>query len=167
MPFECDPSQFTLIPLQNVGREADTYLQHICTNYSDLDDMTYFVQADPAPHMLGMNRQRDKVCASLSDASKIKEGPLLTHYMTESNPPGFHERVQVRDSARYLLGPSAVLEKYSFAAGAQYAVSKEAIISRPLEFWERVRDAVIEDKVNAWEIERLWPLLFWPDAKVT
>jgi hypothetical protein len=162
IPFEYDPEQFEIVPLPNLGREADTYLQHICARYDDddLEDVTYFIQGDPAPHMPDVNYNRSQVCARIASLGD-REGPLLTSYMTESKPPAFHERVNVRCAARFLMGNAGVLPTYTFAAGAQYAVSRDAIRSRPLEFWQRARKAVLDDEVNAWEIERLWPLLFW------
>lgn len=36
--------------LPNVGREGDTYLHHIITNYHKLADYTIFSQGDPFPH---------------------------------------------------------------------------------------------------------------------
>lgn len=158
-----------VVSLPNRGREAETYLHHICAHYDDLEDLTYFVQGDPAPHMSVIKRNRslvpsrifgDDVAKDAKESKETKEGPLLTTYMNEAHPPAFHERVNVHGAAKYLLGSQCAT--YSFAAGAQYVVSRASIHKRPLEFWQRAHQALIDDTVNAWEIERLWPLLFWP-----
>ena len=39
-----------IITLPNVGRESDTYLHHIITNYNKLADTTIFTQGDPFTH---------------------------------------------------------------------------------------------------------------------
>jgi hypothetical protein len=39
-----------VVKLENVGREGDTYLNHIIRNYSNLSKKTIFMQGDPFPH---------------------------------------------------------------------------------------------------------------------
>jgi hypothetical protein len=148
--------------LPNVGREAHTYLHHICENYDALDDVTLFVQGDPSAHMDSIGRRRHVlVDALLNDSSWYEEGPLLNGTLDESRPPRFHERVDVRRAGRLLLGEDGDLPSYRFSAGAQYVVRKETILRRPLTFWFELRDMVARgDRVNAWEVERLWPLIF-------
>jgi hypothetical protein len=38
------------VPLVNAGREAHTYLHHICERYNDLADVTVFCQGKPFDH---------------------------------------------------------------------------------------------------------------------
>ena len=48
--IELDNERVEIISLPNVGREGDTYLYHIITNYKNLYDNIWFLQADPFEH---------------------------------------------------------------------------------------------------------------------
>jgi len=39
-----------IIQLNNIGREGNTYLHHIISNYNKLSNFNIFIQADPFPH---------------------------------------------------------------------------------------------------------------------
>lgn len=160
LPFEHDPSHITVAPLPNVGREADTFLFHICSNYYNLEDWTYFVQGDPADHMHKIQRQRDIFCKCMF-SEPPRNGPILTDFTLEIIPPVFNERLNVHERSKLLFGNAINLIVYGFSAGAQYIVSKDAIHRHSLESWERLRAALLRDDINAWELERLWPLIFW------
>lgn len=43
-------SNHTIKLLENIGREGETYLNHIINNYDNLDDYTIFCQGDPFEH---------------------------------------------------------------------------------------------------------------------
>jgi hypothetical protein len=45
-----DLPNITVIPLENVGREAGTYIYHMMTQYNSLADITIFTQANPFDH---------------------------------------------------------------------------------------------------------------------
>ena len=45
-----DSSKTNYIPLENVGREAHTYLNHIINYYDNLHDITIFSQGNPFDH---------------------------------------------------------------------------------------------------------------------
>lgn len=45
--------------LENVGREAETYLRHIVTNYDDLADRIVFTQADISEHRVNLKQLID------------------------------------------------------------------------------------------------------------
>lgn len=44
------PERSVVCNIPNIGREADTYLEHIINHYDDLADITIFCQGDPFPH---------------------------------------------------------------------------------------------------------------------
>ena len=48
--FTHDP-RITVLPLPNIGREAHTYLHHVCRNYNSLADVTIFIQGCIEDHV--------------------------------------------------------------------------------------------------------------------
>ncbi len=153
-----------LVYLPNIGREADTYIKHICSRYYSLSDLTVFLQGDPWPHMKIPRSYKRTGAAMLNiattDCDNSTQPFVCNNILTEAKPPKFHMRVNVQRAARKLLGEAYIRTTYKFAAGAQYIVSKETILAHPLEFWERARDLIEKDEINAWEIERLWMYIF-------
>lgn len=155
--------------LQNIGREADTYLQHICTRYDDLAEYTIFVQGDPWPHIQTSfphtsSALLEKVIDYSKDTGVIQIGgaPLVcNNILDEQHPPPFHMRVDVHAAYDNLFpvkyGPRP--KSYIFAAGAQYIIHRDKIRTRPLCYWEYVLESLHKDNVNAWELERLWMYL--------
>lgn len=142
-------------PLQNIGRESDTYLQHIILNYNNIADRTIFVQGDPFYHVDNL----------LENIQKPSEGIIfLANRTVTDNNEGCpnHCGLDIKSVAAE-LGVEAT--KYTFAAGAQYIVPKAFIISKPLNWWERALEVHnrptgkyrgnINDK--PWIFERLWP----------
>lgn len=152
----------------NVGREAHTFLHHICERYDDgLADVTVFLQGDPAPHVPG-RRTAQAVAGAALAALKAPPGEALAVPVAgygcdlECDAAGapHHAALDLRGlSAELGLPP---LRAYVFSPGAQYAATRGAIRHRPLEFWEAARRLAAERPLGPWEFERLWPLLFSP-----
>jgi hypothetical protein len=55
-------------------------------------------------------------------------------------------------------GPSPDL--FHFRGGAQFAVSREGVRSRSLEFYERALEACFSDRHTAHSLERFWDRFF-------
>lgn len=145
--------------LPNVGREAHTYLSHIVEHYHSVADVTIFLQGDPFPHMSLL--PGDKTFEDFAlDMEGVAVSPVRPNYfLTEESPPSFHLRVDVHGAAKIVIGES--LPHYAFNSGAQYAVRRECIQARPRAWWQALLQHVVEDRVNAWEIERLWMYIFY------
>lgn len=137
----------------NVGREAHTYLLHIVQNYDALADVTVFLQGDPFPHMARRHALTPAALASLPEGDAWPR-----QVVRESKTPRFHKRVDTHAASAKLLGSQR--QVYEFPAGAQYAVSRAKLRSRPLDWWKRLLAMILEDEINAWEVERLWRYVF-------
>ena len=48
-------NQYNYIKRENIGREGETYLNHIISNYDNLNDYTLFIQDDTDNHILNYN----------------------------------------------------------------------------------------------------------------
>lgn len=142
--------------LPNIGREAHTFLHHIVTRYDDLADLTIFVQGNPYDHLVNFLHYM-----RFEQMVDFKAGGALPPHMSilnETQTPQHSDRVDTHSASVKVLGKK--LESYRFSPGAQYAVPRAAIHRRELDWWRRVLEMIVEDEVNAWEMERLWMYMF-------
>jgi hypothetical protein len=72
------------IILQNVGRESETYLQHIIKNYDNLSDITIFTQGNISDHRRGgldylyhIKDQADKLGKCLPNLSESDKKNII------------------------------------------------------------------------------------------
>jgi len=174
--------------LQNHGREAGTYLDHIVENYDSLAEWTYFVQ--------GQTHSGVELFGRLTTPYTDTTG-LTRHYTAEWPGPEVtdhdlveqHGEYEVRyGDARYAgaLSPesnepwleriwstwfsSPRPSKWIYAYGAEMAVPRHRILARPLKFWRFARDAAnasqndlkiwLEDVASGWAFELMWKYLF-------
>jgi len=58
--------------LQNVGKEQQTYFYHIVNNYNSLEDLMYFIQANPFEHCIDfLDKLNNNFIGPLSDFNLI------------------------------------------------------------------------------------------------
>lgn len=142
--------------IENVGREAHTYLHFIVENYNKLPDVIAFVQGHPFDH----NRN---IISNINNYS-YNEGFTLFEdsaiYTCGINDPPYNHG----------LGLASYCEKYDiqspniiqFSAGAQFIVTRETIQQRNLNFYKGLLHTVSDDiqSINAYILERLWMYVF-------
>jgi hypothetical protein len=149
------------IPLKNVGREAETFLYHIISNYDNLDDVTVFLQANPFEHLQRLvgwraqlseseiNTVIEKMNNEITDLSYFS-----TFYQVLYNDPDGTNECPTTRNCQVLFGQ--YYKYFTVSPGAQYIVPKKYILSRSLEFWKKLRDAMHRDFLSAWSMEQLW-----------
>lgn len=142
--------------LENVGREAHTYLYFIVKNYHKLPKAIAFMQGNPFDH----NRN---IIVNLNNYSSEEEFTLfeegLTHTCDASGSPDHPGLPIDLYAAKHGIQLPDVIH---FSAGAQFIVTKEAIQQRSLNFYKELLDTVSDDikSVNAYILERLWMYIF-------
>lgn len=146
-----------VIVLPNVGREGHTYLYHIIQNYDRLADHTCFLQGHPFDHspMLEMSLKTfDPVpFYSLSRVHSIN----LCY-----DPTDFSLHPLLIDMYARVFGHVKTNHEFTFGAGAQFIVSRDAIRSRPKSFYENLLQ-IMEYSVHPPEgfaLERFWTMIF-------
>lgn len=156
-------SCFTGAP--NVGREGHTYYQFIVDNYSNLPDYVIFLQGNPfdhSPHII------DRINAFLQEPAETRADFL---YLSEE-----FERVDLDGLGHFTPVPlpmrpvwehifqeaSPAHKEWLFGAGAQFVVSKRAILSRSHKVYERIVQLLNRetDPVEGYCMERLHPIIF-------
>lgn len=137
------------IPLENIGREAHTFLHHIVTRYDELAEYTCFVQGNPFDHCPDIKLQLTEFTSTdVLFLGKLHECDRMGNPHGPGLPVG-----DIYD--RFFTIPK---EKFTFYAGAQCIVSRDRILKRPKAFYE----ALLKENpsIYPWVYERLWPDIF-------
>ena len=152
------------IMLPNIGRESHTFIYHIATNYSKLEDITIFLQDNPFDHSPNILAQIQYIYTS----EVLSEFGWLSVWLLDSGA------LQYKD---FCLGGSTYLydenyfkifgedesKQWQFGAGAQYYVSRKQIHKRPLEFYTKMLN-MFDDPDSGheypWQVERFWGLIY-------
>lgn len=151
--------KLTEIRLPNVGREAQTYLYHICGRWSRLADVTAFLHGDADRHF-GPD-------AGTAVGRMLKAGKLvsLSGELTE-DPAEKWIRADLRSAYEEIFGTLAPV-RIRLWPFAHWIVPLHAIRSRPLDLWERALALFDEsagdsghNKHLGFVMERLWGALF-------
>jgi len=153
--------------LPNEGREAHSYLTHLCHRYESLAPMMVFCQGHPFDHAPDFHNR----LVALAEDMEIPDPFLWYGFLDETDDPRgrrlfvpWSKNTDGRELStgrlyEELFGmptPSA----FHFRGGAQFAVTAEAIRCRPRDFYERALafSAAIPDAAHSFE--RFWDRVF-------
>jgi hypothetical protein len=160
-----------IINVPNEGREAETFLRYIVSNYNDLPETIAFVQGNPFDHY-----PETLVTLSSKDHKGIsKMGPQTS---CDGNGYPSYPGLPLSHIQKIAM-PDLDIDNFYFTAGAQMMVDKEYILNKPLEWWESVFSMYnsywfsnIESGYGhkpgvfiAHVFERLWEYIFKYDIK--
>lgn len=166
------------ILLKNVGRESETYLHYIITNYYNLPDVVVFTQARISDHK-GINDINYLIKIKNEALTYSKSRDILTHYDLGENIH-FDKEWNLRKDGYYLRDnyknnkPITFLEWFKRNIDKNYpnpiyiyingifAVKKENIINKPIEYYKRLIEEV-NHHINSTEghfFERSWFYIF-------
>lgn len=176
-PIHPDP-RYTTIPLDNLGREAHTYLHHVIENYDRLADVTLFLPGSVWTRF-------DKWSVLYDIAKKLTVKPasyIICHrdkHFLDIDYPFKIDRWAVTNSENRSMNsesqllPSKIrpLGKWfehhfseEFKAVSFYgivAVSREDIRKRPVEFYKKLLEEVShKDTEVVHYLERVWKTVF-------
>ncbi|RYX84996.1 DUF3431 domain-containing protein [bacterium] len=155
------------IALPNIGREAHSYLHFLLSRYESLSDVTVFCQGHPFDHAFDFHTTLRQLAQS---TESVENFLWLGHIIDTDDAKGHtlfrgwsknddgHE-LDMNGFHSALLGTQGPAE-YTFKLGAQFVVTKETILSRPLAFWERAMKVAIEFPDAAHCFERSWDKVF-------
>ena len=152
--------------LLNVGREAHTYLHHICENYDALPDLTIFAQGKPFDHAFDFHKTLRALAATPDDIEFRWLGHIIDTddangarlFATWSKNSG-DERLNMNGFHRALFGHDGP-EQYTFVLGAQFIASRALIRARSLPFWRRALQVSVDFPDAAHCYERSWNRVF-------
>jgi len=147
------------IPLKNVGREGHTYYQHICENYHALADHTIFLQGNPFDHSPNVISNISKYIRGTGDEFEFLSETIHTCNLTGCS---YHPGLPLVGTYEKLFGRRLNYMEFQFGAGAQFIVSKQRILQKPIEFYQRIVDMLQNDvnPIEGFVIERFHKLIF-------
>jgi len=154
--------------LPNIGREAHTYLHHICAYWDSLADWTVFCQGNPFDHCPDFVDQ-----VLMWAVNPTGDGFVPFGKMDERGRPdvfrddmrgvpwhggGLDIEAYAEDFGIALPNPRFV----EFVPGAQFAASRERIRAMPREFYTAIIDDMTKrpGRNQPWMLERVWSYLF-------
>ena len=145
------PLSTNSISLPNVGREGHTYYHHIVTHYENLPDALVCLQANPFDHSPNLFNNLK---------SLFKKKPRNLSFLSEKiepfnmyNSSSWHETLDAyikklpsippnmaKNVYKDLFGfePRNLSSKFKYGCGAQFMVSKRAILRHPKSFYEKI-----------------------------
>lgn len=143
-----------VISIENIGRESETYLRFILTQYENLPEVLILSQGNPFDHCKDfINR--------LSSYNEIKDITYLADWIVEEDLEGrpYAYGYGMVDMLKKLNIPLTI-DKFIFPAGAQYIVPKSFILNKSKKWWEHCYKEHNNNNLSPWIFERIFPLIF-------
>ena len=142
----------TGIKLDNIGREANTYLYHIVNNYNNLND-SCFLQGNPFHHYKDI---KETVEGFNTDFKEL--GGLLKCDI-HGNPHHGLDNLPLFISKLGL----AVPKDLTFITGAQFLIKKELLYKYSYDFYLTAYNLTLGDGTSPYIFERLWYYMYKGD----
>jgi len=168
LPFDfMQREELHILSLTNEGREAHSYLTHLVQRYETLAAVTVFAQGHPFDHAPDFH---DRLKA-LGEQTEYPSPFLWYGFLDETDDPQ-GKRLFVpwsKNLAREELSTGILYEKlfdtpspefFHFRGGAQFAVTREAILRRSRVFYEKALELSLSIPHAAHSLERMWDRLF-------
>jgi hypothetical protein len=127
-----NPTKINTYALPNIGRVSHTFLNYIVSRYTSLPPKILFLQGNPFDHHIDKPRLQDLI-------TKYESYPHITpvsNVIFQSDGKGLphHPGLDIDGLYKRLFDSNITLEKYMFSPGAQYMISKDCILSKPINF---------------------------------
>jgi hypothetical protein len=132
------------IDVPNTGREASSYLHYIVENYDNLPFKMTFCQGNPFDH-----------CPNI--LSQDYFGDFTPHgeiFECDVTGAPHHSGLPIKSLADMM--DVEIPKIIQFIPGAQFTVSKELILKKPKEYYEKLLKIANEHPDAPWVFERLW-----------
>lgn len=147
------------VDLENQGREAGTYFEHVIRQYDDLADVTLFCQGDPFAHCYPfVARANDPQLMTWQGEPFL----WLSNWMATDDRMGHPNQINLPVGALYddIFGRQGP-DHFEFGAGASFAVRRDLILKKPKSWWENAYRICQERHPEyPWQCERLWAYIF-------
>lgn len=158
------------IRLDNVGREAHTYLRHIITNYHNLEENLIFVQGNPFEHPLDFDSmfyiENEGFSCRIQDLSSNRWGEEMSNKDDFtifnwkgriSNPKGW----KLKEWWEKTTGQPYARSSRVFWS-ANFSVKRHFVLKRTLESYIAIYQTLLHDHtpVEAHYCERTWFNIF-------
>jgi hypothetical protein len=141
--------------IENVGREAGTFLRFIVENYNNLPDQMAFLQGNPfdhAPH-------------ALSELNNFAENSPAFEWFNREAKVSCDWYGNPQHTGLDLVSPCVELQiplpkEFEFVPGGQFTVSRDRVLRHPVSAYVMLRHLAEQGINGPWILERFWGLLF-------
>lgn len=160
---------FPSITVPNIGREGNTYLKYIITNYNNLPKEIAFLQGKPFDHCEKIltylnNHPIDNITYISNKVVFLMNKHQDKYYLecdingNDLNGNGGHPGLPIKG----ILDQIGIQHDgpFIFSQGAQYLIPKICILSKPLSWWENIYQIYNNNSSSPWAFERIWPLIY-------
>lgn len=158
--------------LNNIGREGETYLNHIINNYNNLSEYTIFIQDDTNNHISDYN-QFINFCNNIID-KKLQFKLYPSTWRTTGPWANSVVRRTITNGILNLEGfPSEdsikiCCEKYGINLPKQYTTEtcaffvchKNSILNYEKDFYIKLREWLLSENGNVYVLEHMWKIIF-------
>ena len=178
------PNEIVIEP--NLGRDVHTFFYHIVKNYSSLANYTFFSQDYPFDHIENyiniINGDKETWDNNTSQYFQdywgyhwnsigtmwlLHPSEQFNGYVLKANPDGsphHHHYLPIVEIWNELFDAEHP-NVFEFTPGGHFSISKEQILTRSLEFYEKIIILLETQEFAPWVIERLEPYIFNPHIK--
>lgn len=183
-----DRSPIEMLP--NFGREGQSYLFHIVRHYHNLATYTAFAQGSGYHNDVQVVDEISRFLAEMPNppvafyplVRRTEQGPMMYRDADEGEvvAPGentslntyvfpFLKEHRISDRARSAYaglfgGSTCQSPPMLYAAGAQFIVHKDAILAKPLKFWQHLEKLTRTCHLYGWLLERNWAFIMDPGS---
>ncbi|KAL6715709.1 hypothetical protein ACLMJK_006670 [Lecanora helva] len=172
--YIADDREADLHPPRNKGHEVMIYLTYIIDHYDSLPDTIIFIHAHRWTHhnIELLNHDSAEMIRRLSNEYVAREGyvnmrcqwyPGCPKWLNPNDTEeilGKQEQVVVSKSWHELFPPEVTPESLGQACCAQFAVSKDRILSIPLSRFIFYRDWILKTPLSDFVSGRIWEYLW-------
>jgi hypothetical protein len=160
----------THCPLENIGREADTYLKYIVRTYPYFPDVVVFTQANVNDHV----RDKNAFCKFIRDTANGEstlgeDGFKGLNEMRGNNGWGtfhnftdpLHHGLKIKEWWYDTFEHPPINNEIKCNYCGIFAVSKKNILFHSYDFYEHQHTKCVEDHIyGPYILERLWATIF-------
>lgn len=156
---------YTVKNIENIGREGETYLRYIIENYNNLKEYTLFIQDDVDNHIINYPefyqdvknyKGKFKICDTRWRPGwgvvkrVIKKGYLDMFTFPSNNAIKLLcDRLDIKLPDEYITNTCAFI-----------VIHKDTIRKRPLEFYIKLKEWLLENDKNGFPLEHTWEIIF-------
>ena len=153
--------------VENIGREGETYLNHIINNYDNLSDYTIFIQDDTHNHIPNYNT----FIAFCNDIIKNKQKFAL--YPSSWRVGGSPVKRKIingvcnlhtfpsSDSIKHYCNNNDIYlpKEYTTETCAFFICHRDSIVNHPKTFYIKLRNWLLGNDKNGFVLEHMWKLI--------
>ena len=154
--------------LDNIGREGETYLNHIINNYDNLSEYTIFIQDDTDNHIPDYNKFisfcgniiNNKQQFALYPSTWRRGGPVFRRTIINGvcDLHSLPSKNSIKNSCE--KNNINLPKEYTTETCAFFICHKNSILNHKKDFYIKLREWLLSESRNGFVLEHIWKLIF-------